>query len=159
MKGYAVTILVLLLILGFGGYILFSDRFFGGTSITSTSTATSTANSTTSPATTTSTSTTGSVSTSTSNVVQTVVYNGTSFSPSTVTIKLGQAVRFVNQSSGAMSVASDPHPTHVNYPEFDQFKSGERGQASYTFTFQKTGRWGFHNHQNPSVVGTVIVNP
>jgi len=86
-----------------------------------------------------------------------VTYNGSVFSPSTLTIKKGDSVTFKNTSTGKMSVASDPHPTHTNYPEFDQYKSPERGKSSYTFVFQKTGNWGYHNHLNPDAVGTIVV--
>jgi plastocyanin len=87
----------------------------------------------------------------------TVTYSDSGFSPKSVTIKKGEAVTFVNESSGGMSVASDPHPTHTDYPGFDQFKSLEKGQKSYTFTFEKIGSWGYHNHINPSMTGTVVV--
>jgi plastocyanin len=104
---------------------------------------------------------TGTVSTvkNTVNVAKkvTVNYTNSGFSPKTITIKKGDAVTFVNESSGGMSVASDPHPTHTDYPEFDQFKSPEKGQKSYTFVFDKVGSWGYHNHLNPSMVGTVVV--
>lgn len=86
-----------------------------------------------------------------------VIYTDSGFSPGTLTIKQGQTVTFENQSSSGMSVASNPHPTHTDYPEFDQYKSSQRGQQTYTFTFEKVGRWGFHNHLNPSSGGTIIV--
>ena len=89
----------------------------------------------------------------------TVTYDGSSFSPKVVTIKKGDSVIFINQSDKSMSVASNPHPTHTDYPGFDQYKSAEKGMASYTFVFEKVGTWGYHNHLNPSVTGTVKVNP
>jgi plastocyanin len=86
-----------------------------------------------------------------------VTYSDSGFSPKSVTIKKGVAVTFINSSSGGMSVASNPHPTHTDYPEFDQFKSPEKGQKSYTFTFEKIGSWGYHNHLSPSMTGIVVV--
>lgn len=79
------------------------------------------------------------------------------FSPATVTVKQGQKVKFVNSSAGKMSVASNPHPTHTIYPEFDQYKTSQRGMAQFEFTFEKVGTWGYHNHANPSQTGTIIV--
>lgn len=79
------------------------------------------------------------------------------FSPASVTVKKGTAVKFINKSSTPMSVASDPHPTHTNYPEFDQYKSTFKGKSEYDFTFEKVGTWGYHNHLNPSQTGTVMV--
>ncbi len=87
----------------------------------------------------------------------TVTYTSSGFSPKTVTIKQGDSVTFVNESNGGMSVASNPHPSHTIYPEFDQYKSSERNSSRYTMTFGKVGSWGYHNHYNPSLGGTVIV--
>lgn len=87
----------------------------------------------------------------------TVIYNGTSFVPKDVTVLEGESVTFVNQSGGRMSVASNPHPMHTDYPEFDQYKSPQRGQNSYTFVFEKVGTWGYHDHQNPAAGGTITV--
>lgn len=86
-----------------------------------------------------------------------VTYNGTAFSPKAVTIKKGDSITFVNESAGGMSVASDPHPSHTIYPEFDQYKSTERGQKSFTFVFDKVGSWAYHNHLNSSATGLVVV--
>jgi plastocyanin len=99
----------------------------------------------------------------------TVVYNGTSFSPATVAIAKGGTVKFVDQSGGGMWVASNPHPVHTGYDgtteqqhcapgysgpaPFDQCSPG----ASFSFTFDKMGTWGYHNHFNTSAHGTVVV--
>lgn len=86
-----------------------------------------------------------------------VDYTNSGFSPKTITIKKGTTVKFVNKSDNKMDVASDPHPIHTNYPAFDQWKSSQKGQNEYDFTFEKVGSWGYHNHLNPSDTGTVIV--
>lgn len=85
-----------------------------------------------------------------------VTYKSGIFSPNPVTIKVGQGVRFVNAGPGLMWVASNPHPTHTDYPGFDSLKGVEVGQ-SYTFVFSKVGTWKYHNHPNPSETGTVVV--
>lgn len=80
----------------------------------------------------------------------------TGFAPSPVTVKAGTTVTFVNESSGQMWIASDPHPVHTLLPGFDELKSvGKSG--TYQYTFIKVGTWTFHNHMNPSVKGTVVV--
>jgi plastocyanin len=97
-----------------------------------------------------------------------VTYDGSAFSPSTVTIKKGDTVTW-NDSSGQMWVASSPHPAHTGYDgtsrtthcapgytgatPFDQCSPG----ATYTFTFDKVGSWSYHDHMNPSSFGTVVV--
>jgi len=85
-----------------------------------------------------------------------VIYDGTSFSPKTLTVKNNTKVTFTNNSTGKMWVASGPHPAHTDYPEFDAKKAMEPGQ-SYTFTFTKTGNWKFHNHLNPAANGSITV--
>ncbi len=86
-----------------------------------------------------------------------VDYTATGFSPASVTVKKGETVKFVNKTTSPMSVASNPHPTHTDYPGFDQFKSSQKGQAEYDFVFDKVGTWGYHNHAKPGDTGTVVV--
>jgi plastocyanin len=85
-----------------------------------------------------------------------IVYSDSGFSPKGITVKLGDTVVFKNESSRGMWVASAPHPTHTDYPEFDAKKAYNNGEA-YSFTFQKVGTWKFHNHLNPSDFGSVTV--
>ena len=85
-----------------------------------------------------------------------VVYDGTAFSPAMIKVKAGTAVSFKNNSQTPMWVASDPHPTHTDYPGFDALRDYPQGET-YTFTFGKTGNWGYHNHLNPDIRGRVIV--
>lgn len=82
-----------------------------------------------------------------------VMYTDSGFSPASMTVKLGAKVKFVNQSSGGMWVASAMHPTHQIYPEFDQKSTG----TEYEFEFTKAGSWNYHDHMNPSRYGKVIV--
>lgn len=97
----------------------------------------------------------------------TVTYSSSGFSPASVTIAKGGTVTFVSQSGG-MWVAADFHPTHGQYDgsdrathcvagfspkPFDQCATG----GSYSFTFTKTGSFGYHNHAAAQMGGTVIV--
>lgn len=88
--------------------------------------------------------------------VVTVTITGDGFSPASVTIKKGTTVKFVNKGSKAHWPASDPHPSHTAYPEFDakqEIKSG----ASWTFTFDKVGSWRYHDNLNSGEQGVIIV--
>lgn len=87
----------------------------------------------------------------------TVTYTDSGFSPSTITINAGESITFINNSSDQMSVASNPHPAHTIYPEFDQYKTSQQGALEFTFAFTKVGTWKYHNHLNPGDGGTVIV--
>jgi plastocyanin len=85
-----------------------------------------------------------------------VRYTGSGFEPNSITIKAGQAVTWTDKSTDDMWVASNPHPTHTDYPGFDALKNIPPN-GTYSFTFTKVGTWGYHNHLNPSQQGEVIV--
>lgn len=85
-----------------------------------------------------------------------VVFSAAGFSPNPVTVKAGTTVSFVNESSGGMWVASDPHPAHTLLSGFDQ-KSGVESGSAYDYTFTKIGTWTYHNHLVPTAKGTVVV--
>ena len=80
----------------------------------------------------------------------------TGFVPQKVLVKKGDAVVFVNESSKEIQPASDFHPTHGIYPEFDP-KKGIAPGVKWRFVFQKAGVWSYHDHLSPETVGTVIV--
>src|SRR3989338_7507273 len=52
-----------------------------------------------------------------------VNYTAAGFAPKTLIIKKGEMVIFENKTGKSASVASDEHPTHLLYPEFDQYKT------------------------------------
>lgn len=85
-----------------------------------------------------------------------VVHDGSGFNPESLTINTGETVGFVNESNDAIWPASDVHPQHAELPEFDAERSIEPGET-YTHTFEEEGEWGYHNHRNPSITGTIIV--
>jgi plastocyanin len=99
-----------------------------------------------------------------------VTYTDAGFSPATLTIKVGDTVTFKNQSSQGMWVGSAMHPSHTAYSgttlqqhcpdtannSFDECKSEANG-TSWSFTFNKKGTWGYHNHVKASDFGKIIV--
>lgn len=85
-----------------------------------------------------------------------VTYSSSGFSPSDLAVKSGTTVTFKNEAEDRLWVASDPHPSHTTYPEFDDKKGIEKG-GEYTFTFAKAGEWRYHNHLNPGKRGSVKV--
>ncbi len=86
----------------------------------------------------------------------TVEYSGQGFSPNSITVKSGTTVTWVNKGSDPMWVASAPHPVHTNLSGFDALKGTSAG-GSYSYTFTKVGKWGYHNHLAPSKTGEVVV--
>lgn len=99
-------------------------------------------------------------------VAATIVYTDKGYEPNEVTISLGQAVRWVNNSPGEMWPAAAVHPTHAIYPQksdsdclgssFDSCRRLQPGE-SYEFTFSYEGDWKFHDHVRPSKTGVVHV--
>ncbi len=97
----------------------------------------------------------------------TVTYTASGFTPASVTINKGDSVTWVNQSGHDMWIGSAMHPTHIVYSgtslsqhcatgvndSFDECKNGD----TYSFTFDKVGSWGYHNHSRASDTGKVIV--
>lgn len=81
---------------------------------------------------------------------------GGTFSPAVLTVKQGTTVTWTNAGSAKVWIASDPHPVHNAYPTFNSNTDIGAGE-SWSFTFDKKGSWGYHNHLNSIVKGTVIV--
>lgn len=86
-----------------------------------------------------------------------VTYTSAGFAPKSITVRKGETVVFENKTGKAASVASDEHPTHLLYSEFDQYKTDQRGNTEFRFTFTKVGSWDYHDHLNASMGGTVVV--
>lgn len=99
-----------------------------------------------------------------------VIYSDSGYSPSNIAIKIGDTVIFKNESSDKMWTASAAHPFHSAYggtsmekhcPDdeniaFDQCEGIQKGE-SWSFKFDKKGEWKYHNHLNPSDIGTITV--
>lgn len=92
------------------------------------------------------------------------------FSPETITISQGDTVTFINKDIEKHWPASAIHPTHTKYPGsgidkcgtldeyyiFDACRGLEEGEE-YSFPFDEIGTWKYHDHLNPEIKGTIIV--
>lgn len=78
------------------------------------------------------------------------------YEPSEVTIKKGTTVVFTNKSPDWRWPASNLHPTHDIYPEFDP-KEPVAPEGSWSFQFDKSGSWRMHDHLAPYITGTITV--
>jgi plastocyanin len=79
-----------------------------------------------------------------------------SFEPKEISVKIGNTLTFENRSKVYRWPASDIHPTHGIYPEFDPQKAVAPGEK-WTFTFDKIGKWKFHDHIDPTIKGIITV--
>ena len=88
-------------------------------------------------------------------ISQTVNLTSKGFAPQTVTIKVGESVRWTNKSSAKASVNSADHPSHKLFPflNLGLFNPGSTVQAR----FNSAGTFTYHNHFAPTQTGTVIV--
>ncbi len=94
------------------------------------------------------------------NALNEVVYSDSGYSPAEITIKKGEAVNFINKSKIPLWTASNPHPQHTDLPGFDTAEVLNRLPTlseNFSYTFNKVGRWGYHNHNWPAHTGFVIV--
>ena len=86
----------------------------------------------------------------------TIVRTINGYEPRDVTIKKGQIVLWKNESKDYHWPASDLHPTHGIYPEFDPLRPIAPG-AEWKFKFDRVGKWNFHDHIRANKTGTVTV--
>jgi plastocyanin len=78
------------------------------------------------------------------------------FEPRSVEVEAGRTVVIENVDGEAHWPASDDHPTHEAYPEFDPKEPVEPG-AQWSFTFDRPGKWEYHDHMNPYLTGEIVV--
>jgi plastocyanin len=101
----------------------------------------------------------------------TVEMSSSGFSPSTLTINVGETVVFNAIDDSNRWPASDNHPTHTIYPGSSRSKCGTTEEKemfdacgtisegeSFTFTFNEIGTWKYHDHRDSGKTGMIIVN-
>ncbi len=88
--------------------------------------------------------------------ISVIVLKETGFEPQNISIKKGSQIEFKTERNQPFWPASDLHPTHGIYPEFDP-QEGIDPSQSWSFTFDKKGTWKYHDHLNPFFRGTITV--
>lgn len=88
-------------------------------------------------------------------VSDTISFDGSQFSPATLTVKSGTKVTIKNTSTMNLQMDSNPHPVHSDDTDLNVglISAGQ----SKTFTLTKTGSFGYHNHLDPSVQGKITI--
>ena len=76
--------------------------------------------------------------------------------PEEVTIRIGELVIWSNEAKKQRWPASNVHPTHELYPEFDPQAPVAQGE-SWGFVFERAGTWRYHDHLEPLHQGVVEV--
>src|SRR3989344_8652894 len=72
-----------------------------------------------------------------------IVLTERGFEPAHIQISLGTKVTFTTTRPKQFWPASNAHPTHELYPEFDP-KEPIESRQSWSFVFTKPGTWGYH---------------
>ncbi len=85
-----------------------------------------------------------------------VVLGKDGYQPTQVTVRKGDSVKFATILNSDFWPASDPHPTHSLYPEFDP-KHQLTSSEGWTFKFNNAGVWNYHDHVNANLRGEIIV--
>ncbi len=79
------------------------------------------------------------------------------YEPANLTVAVETTITFVNDGANEHWPASNIHPTHEIYPEFDPQRAVPPGE-SWSFTFDKAGIWRYQDHLSPNLKGTITVN-
>lgn len=85
-----------------------------------------------------------------------VMLTDAGFTPHEITIRVGGTVTFSTTRALPFWPASDSHPSHSIYPEFDPH-GPIAANEHWTFRFDKVGDWGYHDHLRSYFTGTIHV--
>jgi len=77
--------------------------------------------------------------------------SSTSFTPATVSVKVGQAVEWTNTDTSPHSIASD------NAVPIFKSKQALGNNDSFIYVFNKAGAYPYHDNSNTRLAGTVVV--
>lgn len=86
----------------------------------------------------------------------TIVLSEEGYLPANITIKVGDSITFKTKLDKPFWPASDIHPTHGIYPEFDP-KDAILPSKTWTYKFEKSGKWRYHDHLYPYFTGEIKV--
>lgn len=77
--------------------------------------------------------------------------------PPVLTVARGTRVTFINNDSRARDINDDPHPTHGDCPPIQEIGFIQTGQTKQTGALNTARTCGYHDHNEPTVRGTIIV--
>ena len=85
-----------------------------------------------------------------------VVLTNSGFNPPKIAIKKGSTVTFSTDTDRPFWPASNLHPDHDEYPDFDP-KEPIPPDETWSFTFDQVGSWGMHDHLRSYFSGQIEV--
>lgn len=88
--------------------------------------------------------------------VHVVSISNNHYQPNLTVAKVSDIIRFENNDQINHWPASNIHPTHDIYPEFDPKKPIKPGEG-WGFEFKKEGLWRFHDHLDATLSGIILI--
>lgn len=88
----------------------------------------------------------------------TIFYDLNVFSPTNIRIHVGDTVKFQNNDKNSIRVVTDSSNNKPDLPGFDSVGDVPENGA-FSFTFSKSGIFGYHNLYDNTQKGSVIVRP
>lgn len=85
-----------------------------------------------------------------------VTFTKDGYQPQQLTARKGDTVKFVTDGDQFFWPASNIHPTHGIYPEFDPREPVDP-KKGWSFRFDKVGTWKYHDHLAPYYTGSISV--
>ncbi len=85
----------------------------------------------------------------------TIMSDNTMF-PTTAFVRPGTTVTWKNEDSDQHQLRSNPHPSHTDLPGFGPPNPQKPGET-YSYKFEETTRFNYHDHLNPAFGGAVVV--
>ncbi|HEY4694508.1 MAG TPA: cupredoxin domain-containing protein [Candidatus Nanoarchaeia archaeon] len=89
----------------------------------------------------------------------TITYTSSGFSPSSVRLKKGGKLTWVNESSNQVEIGVNPHPVHTGDRSItsEEFTLNLDSGETKTITVNKAGDFGYHNHLDSLMSGNILV--
>lgn len=85
-----------------------------------------------------------------------ISYKNSGFSPQSLEVKRGTAVRFINDSTKAMRIGSIGMTNSPSYQDLSQPKTVGKG-SYYEYTFNDAGTFGYMNTNNSADTGSIVI--
>ncbi len=86
-----------------------------------------------------------------------IVLKEDGFEPRDIRVTRGTVVTFTTTRPNKFWPASNAHPSHDVYPQFDPQKVLSP-EESWSFTFDVVGVWGYHDHVRSYFTGVIYVD-
>lgn len=88
--------------------------------------------------------------------IQNIIYTNSGYTTDYIEVSIGTPIFFWNRSNLPMWTASDPHPIHTDFSEFDSRRAYMSGSV-YIYRFKTTGTYTYHNHDKSNHRGIIRV--